>query len=162
MGFETYSFVIVRIWSCCTTAINPNKGKETPKQSLLHFLKFPSMFKKITRIPRRRSYISKQSGILFHNTVLKLVDPWLLPNTPEHVRSTITPPGISPPIVPPRPEETTDTMRARLLYQSRKRGTLETDLLLSTFAKEHLSTMDRSELIEYSKVRTLSECRPRL
>ena len=120
------------------------------------------MFKKITRIPRRRSYISKQSRNLFHNIVPKLVDPWLLPNTPEHVRSTITPPGISPPIVPPRPDETTDTMRARLLYQSRKRGTLETDLLLSTFAKEHLSTMNRSELIEYSKVRTLSDSCPRL
>src|SRR5204863_10095199 len=36
--------------------------------------------------------------------------------------------------------ETPDVTRARLLYQSRKRGILETDLLLSTFAHEHLPT----------------------
>jgi succinate dehydrogenase flavin-adding protein (antitoxin of CptAB toxin-antitoxin module) len=33
--------------------------------------------------------------------------------------------------------------------QSRKRGTLESDLLLSTFAAENLSTMNRSQLEEY-------------
>ncbi|KAL2126414.1 hypothetical protein VTI74DRAFT_962 [Chaetomium olivicolor] len=41
------------------------------------------------------------------------------------------------------------TMRARLLYQSRKRGTLESDLLLSTFASAHLATMTPSQLAEY-------------
>ncbi|GAB1313934.1 Succinate dehydrogenase assembly factor 2 mitochondrial [Madurella fahalii] len=41
------------------------------------------------------------------------------------------------------------TMRARLLYQSRKRGTLESDLLLSTFASAHLSTMTPRQLAEY-------------
>ncbi|KAJ9605255.1 Succinate dehydrogenase assembly factor 2 mitochondrial [Cladophialophora chaetospira] len=41
------------------------------------------------------------------------------------------------------------TMRARLLYQSRKRGTLESDLLLSTFAAEKLSSMSRAQLQEY-------------
>lgn len=46
-------------------------------------------------------------------------------------------------------------MRARLLYQSRKRGTLESDLLLSTFAREHLPTMSRAELSEYDKVISL-------
>ncbi|KAL2115731.1 hypothetical protein VTJ04DRAFT_9986 [Mycothermus thermophilus] len=43
------------------------------------------------------------------------------------------------------------TMRARLLYQSRKRGTLESDLLLSTFAAEHLQTMTPSQLAEYDR-----------
>jgi succinate dehydrogenase flavin-adding protein (antitoxin of CptAB toxin-antitoxin module) len=33
--------------------------------------------------------------------------------------------------------------------QSRKRGTLESDLLLSTFAKENLTTMTKSQLQEY-------------
>jgi len=45
-------------------------------------------------------------------------------------------------------------MRARLVYQSRKRGTLESDLLLSTFARDHLGSMDETELKEYDKVRS--------
>lgn len=43
------------------------------------------------------------------------------------------------------------TMRARLVYQSRKRGILETDLLLSTFANEHLNGMDRIMLDQYDR-----------
>ncbi|KAI8625749.1 Flavinator of succinate dehydrogenase-domain-containing protein [Xylariaceae sp. FL1651] len=41
------------------------------------------------------------------------------------------------------------TMRARLVYQSRKRGTLESDLLLSTFANEYLPTMTREQMVQY-------------
>ncbi|KAI1199426.1 Flavinator of succinate dehydrogenase-domain-containing protein [Nemania serpens] len=41
------------------------------------------------------------------------------------------------------------TMRARLVYQSRKRGILETDLLLSTFADAQLPTMTREQMAEY-------------
>jgi len=48
-----------------------------------------------------------------------------------------------------RTGEDLPTTRARLLYQSRKRGTLESDLLLSTFASENLSTMDRSQLDQF-------------
>ncbi|RPB13446.1 DUF339-domain-containing protein [Morchella conica CCBAS932] len=43
------------------------------------------------------------------------------------------------------------TMRARLLYQSRKRGILETDLLLSTFADTHLPTMTPAQLHQYDR-----------
>ncbi|EIM89038.1 DUF339-domain-containing protein [Stereum hirsutum FP-91666 SS1] len=43
-------------------------------------------------------------------------------------------------------------MRARLVYQSRKRGTLESDLLLSTFAREWLGGMEEAELREYDKL----------
>jgi succinate dehydrogenase flavin-adding protein (antitoxin of CptAB toxin-antitoxin module) len=43
------------------------------------------------------------------------------------------------------------TMRARLIYQSRKRGILETDLLLSTFAHENLERMDRDMLDQYDR-----------
>jgi succinate dehydrogenase assembly factor 2 len=57
-----------------------------------------------------------------------------------------------PPNPLPRPGESIKTMRARLVYQSRKRGTLENDLLLSTFAQEHLGTMDAEELSEFDKV----------
>lgn len=52
----------------------------------------------------------------------------------------------------PRPNEDTETKRARLLYQSRKRGILETDLLLSRFAKKYLATMTRAELDEYDEL----------
>jgi len=43
-------------------------------------------------------------------------------------------------------------MRARLVYQSRKRGTLESDLLLSTFARDVLAGMGEEELREYDKL----------
>ncbi|KAF2260946.1 DUF339-domain-containing protein [Lojkania enalia] len=46
-----------------------------------------------------------------------------------------------------RTGEDENTMRARLLYQSRKRGTLESDLLLSTFADANLASM-RPELLQ--------------
>merc|ERR1712000_710290 len=48
-----------------------------------------------------------------------------------------------------RTGEDTNTTRARLLYQSRKRGTLESDLLLSTFAATNLPTMTPAQLTEY-------------
>ncbi|KAI0412161.1 Flavinator of succinate dehydrogenase-domain-containing protein [Xylaria grammica] len=41
------------------------------------------------------------------------------------------------------------TMRARLVYQSRKRGILETDLLLSTFADQYLPNMTHEQMAEY-------------
>jgi succinate dehydrogenase flavin-adding protein (antitoxin of CptAB toxin-antitoxin module) len=50
-----------------------------------------------------------------------------------------------------REGEDLGTMRARLLYQSRKRGTLESDLLMSTFADQHLGSMSLEELREYDR-----------
>ena len=79
-------------------------------------------------------------------------DPWLLPNTPEHEIKTRSPPNLPPPSPIPRPNETVEKMRARLVYQSRKRGTLESDLLLSTFAQQELPNMSEAELKEYDKV----------
>ncbi|KAK6197550.1 Flavinator of succinate dehydrogenase-domain-containing protein [Scheffersomyces amazonensis] len=51
-----------------------------------------------------------------------------------------------------REGETIDIKRARLVYQSRKRGILESDLLLSRFAKKHLNTFNEEELDEYDKL----------
>lgn len=79
-------------------------------------------------------------------------DPWPLPHTPQHIASTTTPSDVAPPQPIPRPNESIDTTRARLVYQSRKRGTLESDLLLSTFARDHLHTMSMPELSEYDKL----------
>ncbi|KAH8811878.1 Flavinator of succinate dehydrogenase-domain-containing protein [Xylogone sp. PMI_703] len=47
--------------------------------------------------------------------------------------------------------EDPDTMRARLLYQSRKRGTLESDLLMSTFADAYLRKMTPEQLDQYDR-----------
>jgi succinate dehydrogenase flavin-adding protein (antitoxin of CptAB toxin-antitoxin module) len=51
-----------------------------------------------------------------------------------------------------RSHETPPVTRARLLYQSRKRGILETDLLLSTFAHKHLDAMSETQMREYDQV----------
>ncbi|CAM9021821.1 unnamed protein product [Wickerhamomyces anomalus] len=51
-----------------------------------------------------------------------------------------------------RKNEDINKKRARLVYQSRKRGILETDLLLSKFAKLHLTSFNMEELDEYDKL----------
>ncbi|KAG4437023.1 hypothetical protein IFR05_007484 [Cadophora sp. M221] len=47
-----------------------------------------------------------------------------------------------------RTGEDPNTMRARLLYQCRKRGTLESDLLMSTFAEAHLREMTPAQMAQ--------------
>ncbi|KAG7192404.1 succinate dehydrogenase assembly factor 2 [Scheffersomyces spartinae] len=51
-----------------------------------------------------------------------------------------------------RTGETIEIKRARLVYQSRKRGILESDLLLSRFAKKYLNVLSEAELDEYDKL----------
>ncbi|KAI8815239.1 Flavinator of succinate dehydrogenase-domain-containing protein [Cladochytrium replicatum] len=62
-------------------------------------------------------------------------------------------PAFESEFVIPRPirpaNESVERKRARLVYLSRKRGILETDLLLSTFASKYLPHMDMEELVEY-------------
>ncbi|GAA5835520.1 hypothetical protein JCM11251_002954 [Rhodosporidiobolus azoricus] len=90
-------------------------------------------------------------------------DPWTLqpPPMPE-------PPKLDPSIQTmddliksPHPEgrdnEPTETLRKRLVYESRKRGILEMDLILSTFAKERLPEMNDRELREYDRFLTLPD-----
>lgn len=48
-----------------------------------------------------------------------------------------------------RTGEDANTMRARLVYQSRKRGTLESDLLMSTFADANLPKMTMAQMAQY-------------
>lgn len=96
--------------------------------------------------------LSSRSFRLFSSTAVSRADPWPLPHTPEHMANTTTPADLAPPAPLPRLNESIDVMRARLVYQSRKRGTLESDLLLSTFARDNLSTMSETELKEYDKV----------
>ncbi|KAI0716762.1 Flavinator of succinate dehydrogenase-domain-containing protein [Earliella scabrosa] len=110
----------------------------------------------ILRLARRRcapapSFRASASRALT-TTARRGADPWLLPNTPEHLEKTTSPPDAPAPTPLPRPGESVETMRARLVYQSRKRGTLESDLLLSTFARERLGGMSEAELHEFDKL----------
>ena len=59
------------------------------------------------------------------------------------------------PSIPPyveRDQENTNVKRARLIYQSRKRGMLENGLLLSTFAKKYLNDFDDKQLQLYDRL----------
>lgn len=60
-----------------------------------------------------------------------------------------------------RTGESPDVLRARLVYQTRKRGTLENDLLFSTFARDNLPTMTVKEMQEFDKVSHISVCQER-
>ncbi|GMM50366.1 succinate dehydrogenase assembly factor [Starmerella bacillaris] len=51
----------------------------------------------------------------------------------------------------PRPNESIENKRARLLWQSRKRGILETCVILGKFAQEYLPTLSVEELEDYDK-----------
>ncbi|GAA5943925.1 hypothetical protein JCM3775_002280 [Rhodotorula graminis] len=90
-------------------------------------------------------------------------DPWTIkvPPMPE-------PPQLDPSIrtmddliASPHPEgrdnEPTETLRKRLVYESRKRGILEMDLILSTFANDRLAVMNDRELREYDRFLTLPD-----
>ena len=65
----------------------------------------------------------------------------------------IDPPSREP-FIPdyPMKKEEPEVKRARLLYQSRKRGMLENDLLLSTFASKHLATFNEDQLEMYDRL----------
>ena len=62
---------------------------------------------------------------------------------------------LSEPWIPPyraRTDESVETIKARLLYQSRKRGMLENGLLLSTFAAKFLDSMSEPDLRDYDRL----------
>ncbi|GJJ75287.1 succinate dehydrogenase assembly factor 2 [Entomortierella parvispora] len=82
------------------------------------------------------------------------------PRVPDHddaaAAQAMDPDGFQTPYtnlppLPRDPEESLQTIRARLTYQSRKRGILETDLLLSTFAKEFLKDMSIEDCRRFDK-----------
>ncbi|CAG9766688.1 unnamed protein product [Ceutorhynchus assimilis] len=65
-------------------------------------------------------------------------------------------PPEDPTITIPRPlsreNEDLKQRKARLVYQSRKRGMLENDLLLSTFIAKHLDTFTPQQIDTYDKL----------
>ncbi|XP_075693788.1 succinate dehydrogenase assembly factor 2, mitochondrial [Rhinoderma darwinii] len=56
------------------------------------------------------------------------------------------------PVWKERKNEAPEVKRARLLYESRKRGMLENCLLLSLFAKKYLSTMTDTQMSQYDRL----------
>ncbi|CAL7945071.1 unnamed protein product [Xylocopa violacea] len=72
----------------------------------------------------------------------------------DDFQNIVHPDGREPniPLYVERNEESRDVKKARLLYQSRKRGMLENGLLLSTFAKKYLSNFDDKQLQLYDRL----------
>ncbi|XP_076066226.1 succinate dehydrogenase assembly factor 2, mitochondrial-like isoform X2 [Oratosquilla oratoria] len=76
----------------------------------------------------------------------KPVDSGEMHPAPEHIQE---------PMIPPYEEKVGEPIhlkKARLMYQSRKRGMLENGLLLSTFAHQYLASMNASQLSLYDKL----------
>ncbi|CAD5122420.1 DgyrCDS10848 [Dimorphilus gyrociliatus] len=78
----------------------------------------------------------------------------LLPTIQQVQRSRFTSDGshISIPRYVPRENEPLQSKISRLEYQSRKRGMLENDLLLSTFADKYLRNLTEEQLDMYDKL----------
>ncbi|XP_066137436.1 succinate dehydrogenase assembly factor 2-A, mitochondrial-like [Euwallacea fornicatus] len=70
--------------------------------------------------------------------------------------SDVIHPPEEPVITIPRPKsrenEPLQQRKARLIYQSRKRGMLENDLLLSTFVAKHLNQFTADQINTYDKL----------
>ncbi|WWC90179.1 uncharacterized protein L201_005112 [Kwoniella dendrophila CBS 6074] len=122
-----------------------------------------SLPKLVSRLPAYNSSSSSIPRRSFATTFQKLKsdDPFPLPfSSPDLARGEkSTPTKLSEdseewPIPSPldRTGENPNTLRSRLIYQTRKRGTLETDLILSTFAKEFLPTMSVEEMQQFDKL----------
>jgi len=105
----------------------------------------------LRRVPRFRtfSYLSFSSVDKFNRPLPKLTFYQYSTQTPDS-EAAIDDSFLPEPI--DRSHETPEVTRSRLLYQSRKRGILETDLLLSTFAKKNLANMTETEMKEYDKL----------
>ncbi|KAH8401085.1 hypothetical protein KR009_003006, partial [Drosophila setifemur] len=69
--------------------------------------------------------------------------------TPGEIVDYDDPPHLPVPEYPSRPDEPLETRKQRLLYQSRKRGMLENDLLLSTFVAKHLKEFTLDQTAQY-------------
>lgn len=85
-------------------------------------------------------------------------DPWPLPFTEAHLASTTkstNPDEIELKVDPLDRSYESDlaVTKKRLVYQARKRGMLEGDLLLATFARDHLGQMTAAEVKEFDEVR---------
>lgn len=105
------------------------------------------------RLPRFTvSVAARATRLSSSNSPGNFTDPFPLPLSSAELTDSEPIPQELLPTPLPRPNESLDALRGRLNYQSRKRGTLESDLLLSTFAKENLASMTLAELEAFDKV----------
>ncbi|XP_078536744.1 succinate dehydrogenase assembly factor 2, mitochondrial [Lissotriton helveticus] len=97
-------------------------------------------------LPRIRSFASVRLPLLYSATPRRTYRG----DAPEDTEKDM----IEIPLPPweERLNEPINVKRARLVYESRKRGMLENGLLLSLFAKEHLSTMSETQLSLYDRM----------
>ncbi|KAH8394654.1 hypothetical protein KR222_000878 [Zaprionus bogoriensis] len=72
--------------------------------------------------------------------------------TPPEVVDFEDPEHLPVPAYPLRPDEPLETRKQRLLYQSRKRGMLENDLLLSSFVAKYLQQFDAQQTALYDQL----------
>ncbi|CAH2091870.1 unnamed protein product [Euphydryas editha] len=82
------------------------------------------------------------------NTIRKLQAITLSSDTTQYVDTTY----MEIPLYDVDKPQTLEKRKARLHYQSRKRGMLENDLLLSTFAKKHLDSFTEKQTIMYDRL----------
>lgn len=154
---------------------------ESPARELLDFPPFTRLIMLQLTARRVASQLTRSTPLRLLSTSTPrynssgesdLTHPALLKDPPVDNPSTATDPWtLKPPPLPPVPEgpstmkellasphpegrdgEPTETLRKRLVYESRKRGILEMDLILGTFAKTRLETMDEAQLREYDRV----------
>ncbi|KAH8303090.1 hypothetical protein KR044_012217, partial [Drosophila immigrans] len=72
--------------------------------------------------------------------------------TPPEVIDFEDPSHLPLPQYPVRPDEPLQARKQRLLYQSRKRGMLENDLLLSTFVAKYLKDFNAEQTAIYDQL----------
>lgn len=135
---------------CTTLLVTRNSEISLFTMSLLRFSRIAS-----------RPIIFRTPSRLISSSGVRNADPFPLP-LQSHQPSTQNDSEVAknddsvPPEFMPKPlarhGEDIETLRARLVYQSRKRGNLEMDLIFSTFAKENMATMSEEELKEFDKV----------
>ena len=149
----------------CSRSVESRRaiGSE-PKVPLIYSLSlllitFPSEMS-LRHLPRIRPALSRplHASSFLHRPSpsdpypLPLSDPALAAAASRHPRPLATQESFPLPEPLDRTGEDERTLRARLVYQSRKRGMLEGDLLLSTFARDQLAGMGMDELREFDKV----------
>lgn len=111
-----------------------------------------------SHVPSSSSSSSSDPAGVFHKDDFQSQDPYPLTGRTDPAKSAAGEDGIpmSEDLTPHAPidrsHEQLETKRARLLWQSRKRGILETDLLLSTFAATKLQGMDMATLVLYDRL----------
>jgi len=100
--------------------------------SKINFLTKPSQFFRLSVNVKQYLSSDTSSGDLYPPPA-HIVEPWI----PPYVERT---------------DEPTELKKARLLYQSRKRGMLENGLLLSTFASRYLNGMTAVQTSMYDQL----------